>query len=183
MRVCACGCGQEFEPCRSVHRYYSKKCYGRVYRQKHRAKLRAYNKHYYQGHRAKGSQTERICACGCGKKFKSTRPWHRYYSKKCNDRDYYQRHRAIYSISNKQQSRQHREYVWSVSIQKSCQVCGNDDKRVLCFHHRNPKDKKFAVLHTRAMTHSPEEIKAEIAKCDVLCANDHKIIHWNIEND
>jgi hypothetical protein len=47
---------------------------------------------------------------------------------------------------------------------------------VLEFHHRSGKDKAISVLVTGG--YPIEKIKAEISKCDVLCANRHrKITH------
>lgn len=57
-----------------------------------------------------------------------------------------------------------------------CKHCGNNDHRVLEFHHRDPALKEKAV--TTMMYNSREKIEAEIAKCDVLCANCHRILHY-----
>lgn len=56
-----------------------------------------------------------------------------------------------------------------------CVVCGEDEPCALQFHHRNPKSKLFEV--SRAGTRSLEEVKKEIKKCDVLCANCHAKVH------
>lgn len=53
--------------------------------------------------------------------------------------------------------------------------------RVLEFHHRNPDDKDFGIADMR--TRSVETLDEEIAKCDVVCANCHKIIHWEMDNE
>ena len=54
-----------------------------------------------------------------------------------------------------------------------CERCGNDDHRVLDFHHT--KDKKFTIsgrLHC-----SIADLKEEADKCILLCANCHRIEH------
>ena len=59
----------------------------------------------------------------------------------------------------------------------SCIVCGyNRCERALVFHHRDPSEKRFALSRT-GMTHTPAEIAAEVAKCDLLCANCHAEVH------
>jgi len=57
---------------------------------------------------------------------------------------------------------------------KRCVDCGNNDIRVLEFDHRNREDKKecIAQLLTR---NSWELVMREINKCDIRCANCHRI--------
>lgn len=53
-----------------------------------------------------------------------------------------------------------------------CIDCGETDIVVLQHHHRNPKEKLFTIggaLGTMAMP----KLEAELAKCDVVCANCH----------
>lgn len=47
---------------------------------------------------------------------------------------------------------------------------------VLEFHHKDPSQKLFGIGQ-RGLTRSWEKIKAEIGKCDLLCANCHREIH------
>jgi hypothetical protein len=57
-----------------------------------------------------------------------------------------------------------------------CCVCGyNKCKSALEFHHRNPKEKEFSIGEAR--TKNLEKIKAELDKCDLLCANCHREEH------
>jgi hypothetical protein len=56
-----------------------------------------------------------------------------------------------------------------------CMDCGNDDPRVLDFHHRDPKDKKLNV--SQSWSYRWETVQAERDKCDILCANCHRIRH------
>jgi hypothetical protein len=58
-----------------------------------------------------------------------------------------------------------------------CQECGNDDVRVLQFHHRDPRKKSGSPKRMACSGFSREAIMREIAKCDVLCANCHLIVH------
>ena len=61
-----------------------------------------------------------------------------------------------------------------------CIDCGNTDVRVLEFDHRG--NKSFGIGNAVSSSHlSWEKILVEIAKCDVRCANCHRIRHA-IEN-
>jgi hypothetical protein len=58
-----------------------------------------------------------------------------------------------------------------------CRVCGYDKHHsALCFHHREPETKSFDIC-TGIASVSVLTLLAEIAKCDVLCANCHAIHH------
>jgi hypothetical protein len=62
-----------------------------------------------------------------------------------------------------------------------CVDCGNPDPRVLEFDHR--RDKKFTIGAAVSSGHvSWGKILVEIDKCDVRCANCHRIRHA-VENN
>ena len=45
------------------------------------------------------------------------------------------------------------------------------------FHHRNPKDKCFNLGIAKIITYSWERILKEAEKCDIMCANCHRLHH------
>jgi hypothetical protein len=58
--------------------------------------------------------------------------------------------------------------------QHPCADCGETDPIVLAFHHRNPEEKRGAVVDLISRLQSNTGVLlAEIAKCDILCANCH----------
>jgi len=57
-----------------------------------------------------------------------------------------------------------------------CQRCNFDDVRALDFHHRDPTKKKFHVSLAVKQGMALERLKEEMAKCDVLCANCHRMV-------
>ena len=59
----------------------------------------------------------------------------------------------------------------------SCNRCGNNDYRVLQFHHIN-SDKEFNVS-SKIGRRTLSSLMKEIDKCEVLCANCHFIEHYN----
>jgi DNA-binding CsgD family transcriptional regulator len=62
-----------------------------------------------------------------------------------------------------------------------CMKCGyNKCIWVLEFHHRNPKEKEFAI--GKYFSRSWEKLKKELDKCDLLCANCHREKHFNEQN-
>ncbi len=59
-----------------------------------------------------------------------------------------------------------------------CEKCGIKDFRVLDFHHRSEKDKEFSIADFYYYQFSLDKIKEEIAKCEVVCANCYRILHY-----
>ena len=80
-----------------------------------------------------------------------------------------------------QRSRRAQLRVWLEGYKKTlvCVRCGFSDFRALHFHHRDDEGKDFNVGDMARVGYSIEAIKAEIAKCDVLCANCHNIEHYD----
>lgn len=70
---------------------------------------------------------------------------------------------------------------WFADYKKTlqCEHCGNNDHRVFDFHHRD-KSKKEGTVSEMATCgrNSIETIKKEIDKCNVLCSNCHRILHY-----
>ena len=58
-----------------------------------------------------------------------------------------------------------------------CKICKEDRIPCLEFHHRNPKEKEFAISNG-VWQFSRKKILAEIRKCEILCSNCHAVLHW-----
>lgn len=67
-----------------------------------------------------------------------------------------------------------RQFIWQYLKEHPCEHCGLNDPRVMDFDHIDQRTKTFEIsyLITRG---NLETLKAEIAKCRVLCANCHRI--------
>ncbi len=77
----------------------------------------------------------------------------------------------------------HHNHQWLNEYKKKrgCGNCGIINPIVLDFHHKNEKNKLFTVSSfRRAIGFS--RIKKEIKKCEVICANCHRILHDEIRN-
>ncbi len=76
-------------------------------------------------------------------------------------------------------NRDMRMQIWFKGYKSTlmCEICGENHPACLDFHHIDPREKKFSVS-TRRDRPSMEALKAEIAKCRVLCSNCHRKEHW-----
>ncbi len=70
--------------------------------------------------------------------------------------------------------RKKREYIQKYKLSKGCAICGyNKCAEALDFHH--PGDKNFRIALSTGK--NLEEIKKEIDKCIIHCANCHRELH------
>lgn len=60
-----------------------------------------------------------------------------------------------------------------------CVRCGFSDYRALEFHHLDRSTKSFNI--SESFTWSFGKIQEEIEKCEILCANCHRIEHYTRE--
>src|SRR5579862_1648346 len=103
------------------------------------------------------------------------------YTEKRNKiwRDYYNKHGSQYRTNvverNRKLKNNLRLKMMLYLSGKSCVLCGNSDPRVLKFDHIDPKTKSFSIAQGISSVLSWENILIEIEKCQILCANCHKI--------
>jgi hypothetical protein len=71
-----------------------------------------------------------------------------------------------------------RQWFEALRATKSCECCGERTPECLQFHHRDRATKLIEVSKAVARAWRKERIRAEIAKCVVLCANCHLKHHW-----
>jgi hypothetical protein len=93
-------------------------------------------------------------------------------------REHYALNRPAYIERNTRVSR-NRQWVWYRRLWDylschPCVDCGHADPRVLEFDHREPESKVESVSVLAHRGGKWANIEAEIAKCDVRCANCHR---------
>jgi hypothetical protein len=98
------------------------------------------------------------------------------------ERAWYSRNRG--KAIAKVKARKREVWDWFREYKKTlvCFRCGQDHPATLDFHHRDPSKKDFLPSRACSVGMSKQRILEEIAKCDVLCANCHRILHWNDRN-
>ncbi len=108
------------------------------------------------------------------------------WCKECNRKDMARRrkakpehYKAIFEISREKAIARNVEHVRKLK-EAPCSDC----KRcypffVMQFDHRNASSKEYCVANLVYKTTSLETIDAEIAKCDLVCANCHAIRTWD----
>lgn len=90
----------------------------------------------------------------------------------------YAKNPAYFNDRSTQRRQELREFLQQQKMGRSCMRCGNSDSRVLDFHHLERTGKEGRLSQAVAKNWSKERIVREIAKCETLCANCHRILHW-----
>lgn len=70
------------------------------------------------------------------------------------------------------------KFIEDYKLSAGCKVCGfKEHPEALDLHHRDASKKEFSLSRGSNSTYSLETLQTEINKCDVLCANHHRIHH------
>lgn len=94
--------------------------------------------------------------------------------------------RANYHLKYKQSTlkraykRKDELFAWYQELKQklSCSKCGDKRFYVLDFHHREKDDKFKSISNMIAQGFSKQRILDEMDKCNILCANCHRELHY-----
>jgi len=94
-------------------------------------------------------------------------------------RRYYEEKSEIVKARNKIYLQERRKWYNEYKQTLKCSKCGENHPACLEFHHQNPKEKEFGISEAlRQLNLGKEDILKEIDKCEVLCSNCHKKLHY-----
>jgi len=99
----------------------------------------------------------------------------REYQKK-----HYQSNKEYYIEKASKSKLRIRTLINNLKSKLGCSRCLENDPVCLDFHHRDSKQKKFNIGKALVDGLSEEKIMNEIKKCDVLCSNCHRKLHFKI---
>jgi hypothetical protein len=90
----------------------------------------------------------------------------------------YRRNKCRYCYRKTKNTLKESRRGWLIEHKESvgCKQCGLKDHRVLDFHHHG--DKSFSISEYYYHQYSLENLKLEVDKCEILCANCHRIHHF-----
>lgn len=96
-------------------------------------------------------------------------------------RRYYERNTAQVKARAKQRQDERRAWLASLKAGRPCTCCGwVFPPVVMDWHHRDPSTKDPNLQWLGA---SKERVLAEIAKCDLYCANCHRLEHYDTDGE
>jgi hypothetical protein len=127
------------------------------------------------------------CSGPCGlikllSEFNKKRNAYQSFCRLCNakaSRAYYKKNRKTHKETIKQRKHRYwqrnREYAFNYLLDHPCINCGEANPIKLDFDHRIDKDKKGGISYLIYLPAGIKRLKAEIAKCDIRCANCHRL--------
>ncbi len=68
--------------------------------------------------------------------------------------------------------------VQRIKAERGCLYCGETHPAALDFHHRDAAEKSATVRQLCDSAASVDAILLEVAKCDCVCANCHRKLHY-----
>ena len=98
-------------------------------------------------------------------------------------RKHYQENKEIYAERLRQRRMEIRQWWENYKKEQKfeCSICKESHLGCICFHHRDPKEKKKTISNLVRQAASANVILEEVKKCDVLCANCHAIHHEKVD--
>lgn len=107
-----------------------------------------------------------------------------YSCKAClneKQKNQYKKNKAYWLDMNRRNRAKNRSLYNELKENTPCKMCGKTyPNYVMDFDHRDPATKKHPV--SAMMGHSWKAIQEEIAKCDLLCANCHRVKTYETTN-
>jgi hypothetical protein len=94
---------------------------------------------------------------------------------------HYQEHKTQYRDRVRERRQQRTAWLRELKRKYGCSKCPEHHPACLDFHHRDPRHKSGEVCQ---MLHrgSWQKVLEEIDKCEVLCSNCHRKLHWEERN-
>ncbi len=112
-------------------------------------------------------------------KRKSSKDGYAHQCRECNKENlrlHYQNNKQYYADKSKKYRNDFRDFINSVKEQKGCFNCGEKRHWVLDFHH--PDNNKEYNISDLLNIQSYSKLKIEIDKCQIICCNCHRDLHY-----
>lgn len=101
-----------------------------------------------------------------------------YNKKRRQDPEFRAKQKAYMFEYSKNRRARILEWLNKIKETQGCENCGFNHPAALDFHHIDPSKKKECVATMVSSCLPNETILTEINKCILLCANCHRVLHW-----
>jgi len=97
------------------------------------------------------------------------------------DQRWHYRNRAWNRERTLNRRARHRAWVYEQKRQSDgCTRCAEADPACLDYHHRDGTTKEMTICEMVTHGYSKEKLRAEMEKCELLCANCHRKEHYEV---
>ena len=91
---------------------------------------------------------------------------------------HYEQNKDYYKDKSLRRARATRQWLREYKSTLVCEKCGQDHPAALDFHHDDPAEKDINLAYAVMQGWGKDRIMQEVAKCRVLCASCHRILHY-----
>lgn len=91
--------------------------------------------------------------------------------------EYYRRNKQTYLNKQRLRKADWKEWYKEYKSTLRCIKCGESHPGCLDFHHRDPSTKEYSIS-VSGPSLGRDKLLIEIAKCDILCVNCHRKLHY-----
>lgn len=96
--------------------------------------------------------------------------------RKVYHKKHYEKNKGRYTNQNVAIRKRNKDFINRYKRTQKCSRCPETRWYVLDFHHLDKKDVEVSVMVNKCF--SLKKIKEEIRKCEIVCANCHREIHY-----
>lgn len=97
---------------------------------------------------------------------------------RAHKRKWYERNKSKFRVYSKKRSKENYQFIQTQKLGKTCSKCPENHPAALDFHHIHPEQKRSSLSSAAAKGWSKSHILEEITKCELLCSNCHRKLHW-----
>ena len=109
-------------------------------------------------------------------------PFKNHNEKLAYARKLYQKHRVKIIQKVRQHKKEVKKWIDEYKGTLKCVRCGESHPGTLDFHHKNRKEKERCICFFVMNGYAIKTIKKELEKCEVLCSNCHRKLHYENHN-
>jgi len=104
-------------------------------------------------------------------------------AKRSASRKHYAKNKETVKAKVKEYKLKKRDEWHAYKASLSCTRCGASHPAIIDFHHINRQDPEKRKVHKLVQGDNYTAAYREIEKCLILCANCHRIHHWEERNE
>lgn len=93
-------------------------------------------------------------------------------------RQWYARNKKSEMAHVKRRKQELKKWLQEYKKNLKCSNCSENHPATLDFHHKEGEKKEKTISHFVSNGYSVEKIEKELKKCQVLCSNCHRKLHY-----
>jgi len=97
-------------------------------------------------------------------------------------RNWYKKNKESEKAHVKRRKSEIKKWFEKYKSNLKCSKCKENHPSTIDFHHKQGEEKENAISHLVSNGYSIKKIESELKKCQVLCSNCHRKLHYRNKN-